>query len=73
MMGEWPAGWSWSDGVDARSVFRALEVPWEGATSRELFAKVMGRLEAKELGWRAKGRLARQPDAGSANAKHTSR
>jgi hypothetical protein len=66
-MARWPgderSGW---DGVDARMVFRALEIPWEGATSRELFERVMGWLEAEER-WR-RGPLVRRPGPGSGAA-----
>jgi hypothetical protein len=61
-MERWPgdAGLGW-DGEEVRRVFWVLEIPWEGATSHELFAKVMGWLEAEEEGRR--GPLVRQPEA----------
>ena len=66
-MTRWPtdevADW---DGVDARMVFRALDIPWEGATSRELFDRVMGWLEAEER-WR-RGPVARRPGPGMVEA-----
>jgi hypothetical protein len=48
-MERWPGdeGLGW-DGEEVRRVFRVLEIPWEGATSHELFEKVMGWLEAEE-------------------------
>jgi hypothetical protein len=61
-MRRWPrdegSGWN---GAEARMVFRVLEIPWEGATSHELFERVMGWLEAEEEGRR--GPLVRRPEA----------
>jgi hypothetical protein len=69
-MVRWPAeersGW---DGVDARVVFRALGIPWEGVTSRELLERVMGWLEAEEQGRR--WRSVRRPDARMGEAAGT--
>jgi hypothetical protein len=63
-METWPGdeGLGW-DGEEARRVFRVLEIPWEGATSHELFAKVMGWLEAEEGGEGRRGSLVRRPEA----------
>jgi hypothetical protein len=62
--GDEGSGW---DGADARMVFRVLDIPWEGATSHELFEKVMGWLEAEEE-WR-RGPLARRSEARSRAAE----
>jgi hypothetical protein len=65
-MERWPgdAGLGW-DGEEVRRVFWVLEIPWEGATSHELFAKVMGWLEAEEEVEGRRGSLVRRPEAGT--------
>jgi hypothetical protein len=46
------------DGLNVRALFDTLEVPWDEETSRQLFNRVLERLEGRERGRRLGRKLA---------------